>query len=307
VDQYVPAKAGAWAVIVGLNNSAFNGVAAVIVFFVISGFCIHFAYACGQPFAVLPFLARRLLRIAIPVVCAIGLASLMGAEARGALGAVLWTLYYEMIYYVVYPLLRIIFRSLGVVGCLAISTVVSLGLIASHWGTPYYWQFPLFYGWLVPLPAWLFGCLLGEVVANRTVWRNAHDIWVWRLFGLAYAASAQAYFFHGVIYVGLPALLFPFIVYSYFWLDREISHMRVVGVWPPLEWAGNWSYSVYLIHGLVLAEFDLLHLTIDPVLVWAVKLIAILLASYCFYLVIEWPAHQFARQAGYRLAKYSSG
>lgn len=305
VEQYVPAKAGLWALIVGLNNSAFNGLAAVIVFFVISGFCIHFAYACGQPFSVLPFLTRRLFRIAVPVACAVALARFIGAEAHGALGAVLWTLYYEMIYYVVYPLLRKALISFGISRCIAASTAVSLALITSHWGFPYYWDFPLLYGWLVPFPAWLFGCLLAEAVANRNVWRRARGIWLWRLFGFAYAATAQAYFFHGAIYIGLPALLFPFIVYSYFWLDREISYMRAAGVWPILEWAGNWSYSVYLIHGLVLAGLDPLHSMINPALLWAINLIAILLASYFFYLVIERPAHQLARHVGHRLSKYS--
>lgn len=306
IDQYVP-RAGVWRVIVGLNNSAFNGVAAVIIFFVISGFCIHYIYACGKPFSVLPFLARRLLRIATPLVCAVVLANLIGADARGALDAVLWTLYYEMIYYVAYPLLRPLFVSIGVRACIGGSMVISCVLIASHWGFAYYWEFPLSYGWLVPFPAWLLGCLLAEVIANRSVWSDTRAIWAWRLTGLAYAGFAQAYLFHGEIHVGLPTLLFPFIVYSYFWLDREISHIRAAGVWPLLEWAGNWSYSIYLIHGLVLVGLEPLHSTIDPAALWAIKLIAIVLASCCFYLVVEGPAHQLARRLAYRVSKYPVG
>src|SRR5205807_5596222 len=44
------------------------GPPAVIVFFVISGFCIHYPYARGKrPCQMLPFYARRYFRIVIPV------------------------------------------------------------------------------------------------------------------------------------------------------------------------------------------------------------------------------------------------
>jgi peptidoglycan/LPS O-acetylase OafA/YrhL len=305
VAAYVPEKTGLWAILVGLNNSAFNGVAAVMIFFVISGFCIHYKYACGQRFLTVPFLSRRLLRIAIPVLAAIALANLLGAQAQGALDAVLWSLYYEMIYYLIYPALRILFSALGIWACIACSTLISIVLIAFNWGLAYYWQFPVYYGWLVPFPAWLLGCLLAEKLSKGNVVHAGHEIWTWRLVGLSYSAFVQAYFFHGPIKIGMPALLYPFIAYSFFWLDREIAHMRSVGAVPVLEWAGRWSYSIYLMHGMILVSLSPTT-PIGPALIWAIKLVAILAGSYCFYLIVERPAHQLARSVSYRISRQPS-
>lgn len=301
VIAYAPAKAGVWKVIIGLNNSAFNGVAAVMIFFVISGFCIHYAYACGRPFLTVPFLWRRLLRIAIPAVASVALADLIGAQARGALDAVLWSLYYEMIYYFIYPALRVAFLSVGILTCLVCSAMISAILIVVNWGLAYYWEFPFLYGWLVPFPAWLLGCLLAELVAGRTIWPEVRHIWAWRIAGVSYAAFVQAYFFHATVKIGMPALLFPFVIYSFFWLDREIARMRSAGAPPFLEWAGKWSYSIYLMHGIVLVSLEP-KISIEPALLWGMKVLAILAASYFFYLIIERPAHQFARVMSYRFA-----
>lgn len=304
VAAYIP-KRGIWEIIIGLNNSAFDGLAAVMIFFVISGFCIHYKYACGQQFSVVPFLSRRLLRIAIPAAVSIALVSVLGMEARRALHAVLWSLYYEMIYYLVYPALRFLFLSAGLIACIMCSTLISAVMVALHWDVAYYWQFPIYYGWLVPFPAWLLGCLLADLSGKRGVRASTDNIWGWRLVGLGYAAIAQVYFFHGSIRVGMPALLFPFTIFSFFWLDHEIARIRKAGAWSVLEWAGKWSYSIYLMHGMVLVSF-LPKTSIDPALLWVVKLIAILAVSYSFYLVVERPAHRFARNASYRFSQQRS-
>jgi len=215
---------------------------------------------------------------------------------------VLWSLYYEMIYYVMYPALRMAFLSFAILPCIVCSIMISAMLIGSNWDIAYYWQFPISYGFLIPLPAWLLGCLLADVVANRKLWRDAHKVWTWRLIGLSYAALVQAYFFHGPIKVGMPALLFPFGIYSFFWLDREITRVRPVGTKAILDWAGRWSYSIYLMHGIVLVTLNPKYVS-DPTLLWAIKLLAILGGSYCFYLIVEWPSHQFARSVSYRFSK----
>lgn len=303
IADYVPAKVGIWAALVGLNNVAFNGVAAVMIFFVISGFCIHYRYAGGQPFLIVPFLWRRMLRIAIPAATAVILAYFLGAAAQNALNAVIWTLYYEMIYYVLYPVLRILFGALTVSGCVACSIIISIALIAWHWKVAYYQEFPVIYGWLVPFPAWLLGCLLAEIVAVRNIWNRECHIWLWRFAGWTYAASAQAYFFHGPIRVGLPALTLPFIIYAFFWLNREITHARFSGTSPILEWTGRWSYSIYLMHGIVLVYLAPFGAVISPALLWITKLAVIWAGSYAFYLIVERPAQQFARSVSYRFSK----
>lgn len=299
---YVPQKKGIWAVLVGLNNTAFNGFAAVLVFFVISGFCIHYPYAYGQKFLSIPFLSRRLLRIAIPAACAVGLPNLCGREARFREDTVLWSLYYEMIYYLIYPALRIFFARFGILPLVACSTAMSAVLIAFHWDNSQYRDFPTSYRWLVPFPAWLLGCLLAEKIANNDAARRKRGVWMWRLLGFSYGAFSLAYYYHGPIKVGVPALLFSFILYSYFWIGREISYMRATGVSAFLEWGGKWSYSIYIVHIIVLVSLRP-SFAIDPALLWVVKMVAVLVASYCFYPLIEWPAHRLARLVSHILAK----
>src|SRR5580700_8070764 len=46
----------------GMANNTFDGVGAVIGFFVISGLCIHYPYR-SKPVELLPFYARRYIRI----------------------------------------------------------------------------------------------------------------------------------------------------------------------------------------------------------------------------------------------------
>lgn len=303
VASYVPERTGMWRVIVGLNASMYNGVAAVLVFFVVSGFCIHYRFAAGAPFRTTPFLARRLLRIAIPMIGAFAIARIFGAAAIGALDEVIWTLYCELIYYALYPLLRIGFRQFGLVTIAVASSAISIALVLLQWKFGFYWQFTIFLTWLVCLPVWLVGCLLAEITVARKLPQAGGAIWIWRLVGWTYAAFAFVYFFHGPIKIGYPALLAPFSLYLLFWMGREIAYFQQ---FPPprlLEWAGQWSYSIYLMHGTVLVLFLPLATTWDPAALWIAKLVGIFLVSYVFYQLIERPARNLARG----MSKYLAG
>ena len=92
-----------------LYNNAASGPAAVIVFFVISGFCIHFPFRRATSVTPLaPFYARRYLRILIPVAAAIFLSRPLGVNLGLLGGSILWSLICEEIYYGLYPwLLRL--------------------------------------------------------------------------------------------------------------------------------------------------------------------------------------------------------
>ena len=76
-----------------------------------------------------------------------------------------------------------------------------------------------------------------------------------------------------------------------YWQDRKSSI---------LETAGLFSYSLYLIHKLVITAFDELPVNVDPIGVWAAQLLAIFLAAFVFYILVERPAHRLARRLGAR-------
>jgi peptidoglycan/LPS O-acetylase OafA/YrhL len=67
-----------------------------------------------------------------------------------------------------------------------------------------------------------------------------------------------------------------------------------------LEWAGKWSYSLYLVHGLILVLYKGHNVVpYETILEWLILLLSMLIASYIFYLIIEKPSHILA----YRVSK----
>ncbi|MHC5826388.1 MAG: acyltransferase family protein, partial [Nostoc sp.] len=55
-------------IISGIYGNLFSGPAAVIGFFVISGFCIHYPYRYDKKLFLVPYFSRRHVRIWIPIV-----------------------------------------------------------------------------------------------------------------------------------------------------------------------------------------------------------------------------------------------
>src|ERR1035437_1907939 len=91
----------------GFFGNLWSGPAAVIVFFVISGFCIHYPFAGSNKRPRLKeFYTRRFLRLFIPVCAAVPLSRLVGVCLTPFQDAILWSLLAELIYYLCYPFLQ---------------------------------------------------------------------------------------------------------------------------------------------------------------------------------------------------------
>ena len=295
-------KDATWSrLLVGAYDVSFDGIAAVMVFFVVSGFCIHYAPATGAPFKTLPFWTRRGIRILGPLLGALALAASLGPVASVALAAVLWSVYCELIYYALYPVLRMAFRRFGVPRVLLVSCLISAAMIGLDWKARYYGDFSIAVMWLLAAPAWLLGCLLAEQVAAGAAAHDGGRIWVWRAGTWIYAVLATVVFFHTPIKVGYPLLLFPFYFIAFGWVRAEIAHFTAAKPSAVLEWCGQWSYSLYLMHNIAIA--------ITPISVsapgqsWAIRLGLIAAGSLGFYALIEAPSHWLARTASRRLLR----
>lgn len=79
------------------------------------------------------------------------------------------------------------------------------------------------------------------------------------------------------------------------WLGMEIAYYRRHRPVRSLEWAGKWSYSLYIMHPLAAAA-----LGVQVPIVTALFALAI---SYCFYLLIEKPSHRLAVACGRALER----
>jgi peptidoglycan/LPS O-acetylase OafA/YrhL len=172
-------------------------------------------------------------------------------------------------------------------------------LIASRWSFVYVWQFGLAGTWLLCLPTWLIGCLIAQRQADGTLITAPGSLWIWRPVGILLGSLSLILLYHTRLEIGLPVMMLIFSFYLYFWIQKEISSLKTAKI-AFLEWAGTWSYSLYLIHNMVIAKFEEMALPIAPLAVWAAKLASILALSYLFFSLVEFPAHRFARWVGRR-------
>lgn len=309
----------------GLYGSLHNGPAAVIIFFIISGFCIHYPYRKLNQIPVLEFLCRRYLRIGIPLLIATGLACWLDVGALiiqpGSLVisrtkilqvedtdiGIVWSLVCELIYYGLYPVIFLLARRQGWRIVIGTAYLLALAVICLRPSAHSYPAYGNLLTWCVGLPCWLLGCLLAEssdAAAPKEIRRP--EIWFWRATVWAFSSIALLLRFHTP--VGYPWTLTLFGALCFFWLRLEIAYFRVQKPFRLLEWAGTWSYSIYLGHELVIPFFSKVGISIPTsnfisVPLWGLRMLTVLAFCLGFYWLFEFPAHQLARIVGKRIAQ----
>src|SRR5262249_34061624 len=233
------------------------GPPAVIVFFVISGFCIHYPFAQGgKRCPVLRFYARRYLRLLIPVAFTVAMFKILILETvivginSILLHSTLWSVLCEEIYYALYPLLNRGALAFGLSKILKPAFVIGLVVAWLYWPAQEWQDLGILGMAIVLFPVWLLGCHLAEHVSSLNKDYSRLSIWTWRLTAWASMWVAEMLHFHGGIPQTRTALWMG--VFSYFWLRAEISYHKNRSPWGVLVWAGRWSYSLYLIHPLVI-------------------------------------------------------
>ncbi len=283
----------------GFFGNIWSGPAAVIVFFVISGFCIHYPYAGSDSRPRLKeFYTRRFLRLLVPVSVAVPLCGLMGIQLQLFHDSILWSLLAELVYYVLYPGLRWAqLRWNSWRGILIASFVLALAVAASNPGAGDYPSYGSAFNWLLGLPCWLLGCVIAESARiSRSIHVPTMTIWKWRIAILGAACFCSVLRFHSPF--GYPWTLNFFAVAVALWLQREIAYRQRVPAPVILEWAGLWSYSLYLLHGFA----ERLYYVVFPsargsALDWGLMVFFVFATCYTFYFLIERQSHILARRA----------
>lgn len=279
----------------GLPSAAVSGPAAVIVFFVISGFCIHHPFKDGPPPSWPRYYARRYVRIGVPLIAAVAIAGAFNLSFKSFEATILWSLFAELIYYTLYPFLRALGARFGWWPLIGVAYAAGLAVALSNPLAGNYPSFGVGLTWLLGLPCWLLGCRLAEV-AGGLVGRADGRIWLWRL-GI-WAASCVCMWLRFHTPVGYPITLNLFAILVFVWLGREIAHFKVAREWPVLAWAGAWSYSLYLMHEPIHRVFRMqIPAGLPPSGRWAVSMALVLVGTYVFYRLVERPAHHLARRA----------
>jgi peptidoglycan/LPS O-acetylase OafA/YrhL len=261
-----------------------NGPAAVIVFFVISGFCIHLPYRNDPPASWPRYYVRRFVRILPPVLAAAVLAHCGGLEMSMLDDSILWSVVCEEIYYAIYPVLRVLIRWLGWPILLTVAFVISVCVTLTDPTAKNYPSYGWYLNWALGLACWLLGCLLAEQSDSLIGPISRKSIWSWRFAVWLGSTICLILRFHSPI--GYPHTLNWFAVLAYFWLRQEICYWKTRQPWRLCEWAGRWSYSLYLVHYPVGPFLP------SPRVFW------VLPVSYAFYLAFEKPSHLLARWLG---------
>jgi len=292
-----PQESIGW-VVRGIVNNSINGQAAVIVFFVISGFCIHYPRVAGRKLDIFEFYASRYIRILPPMIVAAFIWVMLGSQFEDLTSSILWSLYAELAYYTAYPVILQWRRIWGWRWLFGISVLASAAVIMSRPAAAQYQEHGVALTCILGLPCWLLGCILAEQVKTKPATAlppSARSIWTWRILIWVLSVAASVLQFHSP--VGAPITLNIFAVAVFFWLDREILWTRAHGAVPVLEWAGLWSYSIYLMHMPIAAAILILCRPAGASISLANPLIvlAVLAGCYLFYRLVEDPSHRLAK------------
>jgi peptidoglycan/LPS O-acetylase OafA/YrhL len=280
--------------IAGGFEAAYNGTAAVVVFFLISGFCIHLPNLGADRLDWPRFLVRRFVRICLPILAVVALVHALGERFVQAEDGVLWSVYCELVYYALYPALFVLLKRWRVSRVLIVSAAISAVLLAFKPNAFLLWHFgPL--TWLFCAPFWLLGAWLAEQYARGESLR-AGSIWLWRGGAVALCVGATVALYHLPVKVGYAWTMPPFSLYVLLWLKREIAEGEDRGAVGFLEALGAASYSLYLMHNIVLEGLGAPISAIS----WGLTVVALTVATGALYLMVEYPSHQLARRLGRR-------
>ncbi len=298
-----------WRALRGIIGCSFNGPAAVIVFFVVSGFCIHYPQSSGSPLHVPSYLIRRLVRIGFPAVVAAYWMVSVGVELRPTSYGVFWSVICEVVYYLLYPTFLWFARKAGWGALVAISSSLCVCMwwwnaqvIRDSFGSYIslgHWT------WVNGLTCWLLGCW----VADKPLLDSRHfvpKLWLLRAGVLAASIVLRIAQFHVHSFFASNCItlnLFAFLVA--YWLRYETSDLRCNVSEPLFDRWGQWSYSIYLVHPIVPPILAMLFSwsTLYEFWPWLLIVSTSFALSYVFYRLVERPAHLLAQRLGRRRAK----
>ncbi|QMU27427.1 acyltransferase family protein [Adhaeribacter radiodurans] len=267
-----------------------NGQDAVIGFFIISGLCIHFPNIERKSLDLRSFYIARLLRLVLPLIACLGLAKIINYQNNSGFiyAGPFWTLLCEGLYYIVYPVVWWLAKKnlLKKVIIFMSSFSVILIIIWTPDRSMYFHEiggggFLFWKAAVLAFPCWLCGCLIAENVStSSSLYKakvNTQSLWKWRLGAIFLSMISFPLYRLGLYFnlinkplIGLvfssqfTILLFGF--YCFLWIEKEVILNNFGAVSPSrtLERFGLASYSLYLIHNIVIWSFNQIPLMYFP-------------------------------------------
>jgi peptidoglycan/LPS O-acetylase OafA/YrhL len=294
-----------------------QGWAGVPLFFVISGFCIHYSYLRSSKFAAGKFFWRRFWRIypayvvallVFTVVTSVDIRTGQGAfqflshslfahnvklESFYGINPSFWSIAIEVQLYLLYPLLLFLRSRIGLPKSMAV--LLAIGCV---WRVGSLWLLPLpdihvTPAWSCPLVSW-FDWSLGALIAERFATNQ-------RTFErpLAWLAALVPLFFGSTLIKPLTILSFSLAaLVSAVLLDVALHVSWRKGLtFRFLAFVGGVSYSMYLWHQPLLAPLraGAAWLTGSTVVAWLALLPMVLVISWLSFVLLENPGINVGR------------
>jgi len=285
-------------VLITITHQMFCGPAAVITFFILSGFVIHFPNRHNKTFNVASYLVRRIFRIGLPLIVVV----LVAIHFNLIEWVPVWSLYCEIFYYIIYPVLFRIKLSwkkkLIISFAVALVTIISLDVnvfasILTQSNASYkleFWALGLFPTFMIGLPAWLTGVVLASKIDSLQYEVKFRSLLFYRF--LFYLTSCvilvAAFHFHisYIISLNILALL------AVKWIEKEIVYYRNHSTNRILEFLGRSSYSIYLSQGLLITFLSVY--IVHNAWTYPLYILIPILFSLVLYYLIELPSHKLA-------------
>lgn len=300
----------------------------VPVFFVLSGFLIHWSTLRSGQFNVSSFYWRRFWRIYPPYLLAVLIFATKSGQITTEVGNVLshvflvhnltsdtnifyginsafWTIAIEMQFYLLYPILLIFHRKIGIRKILLISLVFSLTVrfivaIASDWGNdPSFESNHILKFTLVLWFDWILGAYLAEqFYKNKRVFSVSNG-----KLCLLIAVFIFSVFFKplsSVVPFPLASLISAIIIERIVWSSQPLSRLELMIV--PL---GLCSYSFYLWNGILIGSIlNILHdYLYFPQIPWITMTIGMLI-TFSIIFSISWFLYKVVEEKSRLLSHY---
>jgi peptidoglycan/LPS O-acetylase OafA/YrhL len=286
-------------------GNTFVGVCAVIAFFIISGIVIHFPYTGQKRLDTPSFLTKRYLRLGIPMLIVYWITKLIDMPVSYL---PFWSLYCELIYYTLYPIILYLLRKdKRILATLFITTFLLSYLVVLIEGNALndllnrnknlnaeYWQFGVLTTAIIGLPNWLLGLIVAKKLSilSKPVSVSIRKMYLIRLVVLVISMACSIARYHLAVSYTLSLNIFGII--ATYWIWMEINYWANHTPNKLLESLGKISYSVYICHAL--AVFLVANLLKASFFLICLEIIATFAFSLLFYRLIEKPSHKLAQK-----------
>jgi peptidoglycan/LPS O-acetylase OafA/YrhL len=215
----------------------------------------------------------------------------------------IWSLYCELIYYTIYPVLRRLPIGWKVQFWIAFAISIFLMFSLAHDElqsmisqsdlnyTGSYAVLGDLFTWLIGLPCWLIGVIIAENIDSirRTIATpKIYFVRMMMLVASMIIVGLKAHWY--VSYLFTLNFFAPFVGY---WIAAEIVYYRNHKPSALLEYAGKFSYSLYLLHVILAGTF--VYLFSNTLASYPLIIVFTLFVSWIFYILVEAPSHKLSR------------